>query len=343
MSSIFISPFMPRNIQAKRWIRPDLVPSAWYAAALHQASNHIGRWRRKELFRYHGQVVSIPASVNANTELWSFYCHTGNLAAKMRFVVGMGMASTADYGDNVFKDPRVEIAVTKVGAGTTTLTVRYGLSGEAVTDAPSNLAFLSTETDVDADSDYTVTVTAREGGRAFALMAHEIAEEADTDNGYLFSSYSVFQPILRTDRQNVHLALTNAWRHNAAPLATWSRHNAAATISSSTYTNVIDGTTSNTAASAGFRLDTRFLRTIIQTGVPVRLALKAACTGGTDTGKVRFTDGTNHLEFAGIDAADQWYTADFNMPASQAKWDLQFAATSGTLTLHAVSLFQYQA
>lgn len=340
----------PGLIHHKRWARNGFVPDAKFAKQLVRGLNHISAYRRKTFCTW-GNIdgaISGPAA-GSSTVIHRFRCHTGWAATHITFVLGIGKPVHPSTGD-----PRIELAATIAGGATTTEIVRVGYWSAGTNDSPSTIDKRIVKIPVDADTTYEVAVTTYDTARVLWGVAYEQASNVIDESVlyYIEDSPTLYFPIYDRMRLLLLGGLSDMWKRNGSHLLTWSTNGSTSpTFTSTTFTNVIDGSTAVAASSAGYYLgsDSQTLEPWCRISEPtemhVVLAAHGSCAGGS-TGEVRLVNGSGaQLSLTGIGSSSQWYTAttSFSDVTAFQRLDLQarVAAGGSTLTLNGVSLYAY--
>ena len=118
------------------------------------------------------------------------------------------------------------------------------------------------------------------------------------------------------------------------------------TLASATSTNIVDtAITTVSAATPGVELDFENRGRVAAAGaVPVVMKVRAKMSG-VDVGHVVMKDsaGTELISVEIDTTSEAWYSETALIPSAIGKYDFQFSASAGTITLYALSLYQYQA
>lgn len=352
-----ISPkkFKP-NLEPKRWARNGMLPNAGFIGGANGVvgrQNHIMSYRRK-CFMNVGDFDNPPQGLTGSTVLYRAYCHTGHGATHIGFRVGLGLDLKSSG-----VDPRIEIKVTLSGGATTTETVRYGFSAGPSLDSPSAIGWFSPRVAVTANARYEISITAVDYARPISVLAYEIAAtDVDSAIDYFYDhAPGVGYPVLSSLRSRALIGLSQMWRHNGSHLLTYpgSLDGVSPTYASTTWTNVLDGSTAITAATPGYSFGggdsesnlSQHCRQSDGQVLDVVFAVHGSMSAGS-TGEVRLQDSTGtRCSITGIGVTSQWYTTTTTISAvdTMAKVDLQARTSNAanTLTVNAVCLFSYLA
>jgi hypothetical protein len=344
----------PRVINAKRLARNGTVPDANFTREVIAGQNHITQFCRKVLFRSgttftngdtHGSFM--------NTMRWR--SHIGYGATRVKFLVmfGQDVADTAS-------DPRINIAMTEVGIGSTAATLRIGHimdSGAAgVYNSPSLSPYRIISMDVTPNATYEFVITRLDSARPLSVLAWEESDPDFSVDYYHELQPGVESPIRDSTRQRILQGLSNTYRRNGTQLVAWcdSDTSLASVFTSATWANVLNPLLSTaTPTSPGFFLGDEDFRLDKQCRISsgktlnVVLAAYGSMSAGS-TGEVRFQDENGTLcSVTGISTVAQWYTSTTTISNCDrvGKADLQARTSNAanTLTLNAVSLYTYLA
>jgi hypothetical protein len=180
----------------------------------------------------------------------------------------------------------------------------------------------------------------------------------ENNDGYPAANHTAMSPVVDDVRRNIASMVSSLWKKNAAHLLNWTVDDgtgAPVTITSSTATNIVDGSsTSVSAATPGFYLDLTDCDRLSQasTGVPCVMKVFAKWTknaspnaaGGTillkDSGGATvasITDGWSS-------ATPVWVSVSFNMDAVNDKYDITYNsdAGGGSFAVYAISIYMYE-
>lgn len=331
--------YMPK-IHFKRWARNGMVPDAKFAAGLVRHLNHTIAYRRKTVWTFGDWDTTAPSGTPHR-----FRFHSGVAATKLLFRLGLTAATEFPT------DPYVTISVTVAGGATTTEEVHIGL-GNFGTLTPDRVFWCNPGIAISENTTYEVSLAMSDGARVVSGCAFERASNITSSNSsFVEEPPNAFYPIYDQLRQNLLESYSSVWKRNGSHLMTWSMNaTTAPTFTSTTWTNVIDGSTSVSGATPGYYLDDGSGRDLTQhcrvkdgTTIDVVFAAYANCTGGS-TGEVRLqnSSGTN-VSLTGITSTAQWHTTTTTIASVEliGKTDLQarVAAGGSTLNLHSVCLY----
>lgn len=330
-----------RPLSLKRWLQPKLVPSASLAKVEAGLYGHVARYRRKQIYTHHGQVVAIPASVDTLGDLDGprFYCHPGFLAKNLVFRLGLArpnytVPETVPEGPG---NPLIRITVVGTTSGTNVYEATHGLSGGGTSqDVPDEWSWPRVVAPIVAQENVHVRVQLLNEARLITMLCYEEASRDDSEYALANITADVSSPIHHKHRRDLGQNSTFMWKSNGAHLMNWWDHRAASGISSASYITL----------QTGWRLETTYHNTIAQATVPVKFAVYASTTAGS-AGKAKIINasgGATIAEITGIGTTAQWYTATGSIPAGTTDVTLQ-SACDGTnfVTVTNASLFEFQA
>jgi hypothetical protein len=353
MTTVNIGLLAKLPIAVKRYARNTTPVSAEFQNILADSAGYIGSIRGlKQVFTWSAEPDDIPASSAGTRSRWRCAFHTAPFTQHIQVWL---LVAKQDNGSA--SDPYVRCSLYNA-AGTSLLAKferHYGASS-STTDIPSEWGFGyftlqaggpgTPLVEVDPDTDYTLLFEDVDYGRILSASVVELPYAPDTDNGYPSTDAGTGTAILDIDRgliadigRKVHKTwAAQLWNHTSDTDAT-------ARTFTTTYTNLVDGSSTSVSSSTpGATIDLRHRTTIRMAadGVPVKMRVYASSTGA-DTGTVRLKDssGTTMLEASITGTTAAWYDAIGYLPASLAKYDLHGGgAASATVTVYAVSVYE---
>lgn len=341
---------IPPTLQAREHARNICYPDSRFYSELAGALNHGLAFRKKCVFARSNDLGTLATSDDPGT-LARFRFLTGHGTYKLALCGLLGKAYDWRGSSPVTNtaDPSITISITKVGGSTTITTWHYGGGTTTPTDAPSEWATFYTEIDVDAGAAYTGVITSSDYARFMCITVHELGYRTVDDANLYFTEHDPVAggPILDGDIQKIIQGPSKMILANGATQVNWNRVLLAArSTSSTTWTNLIDGSSTSppTSTSPGYRLNTTARNTRSATTVPVTIAVYAEATGSGD-GHVtlRNTSGTDEAtcDITG-GAGATWFTGTGALTVgSTVKLDLGFyAEASTTLDVYAVSIYE---
>lgn len=357
MTTIRIPTAMPPVLSPRANARNGRYPTASFSGSLVDMTNQALFVRSKEVARFFYPMPTnatagggIPASGGAGeVRRWNSAFHSSPMAGRLWAAVTQAEPSTATGGVL----PYVRIRLTDMAGSALGDAFAYGrpiATSLANVDVPSHFTtrivpFVNASNQpiaLSPDADLALQFSSFDQGRVVCAMVYEQADPPDTANGYIDPSLSVLGPILDVTRQSVATLLRSQWKRGAAHLFNHGEQNSIATA---TPTNVVDNTTVVSAATAGWTIDltNRGRLNAGVNGVLCTLWVYAKDTGSS--GQVRLVDSSGSAKgtITGFTSSSTWRSTTFFLPASVAKYALQFfRTTSGTLTIGGASLYLYE-
>jgi hypothetical protein len=341
-------------IQADLWARPGLHPDARLASTINEHVNQGVICRPKEYFRILGMVegagfTRILSSFGVGDRArWRFAFRSGPRAHALCAIVGM---APPDSGTNQNSYARLDITN---GAGVTvgTTTFVYGANPNGTSGASSGwplikqiMAYVD---GIPADTELYGTFYDVDYGRLQSGCVFELPSLTE-NGGYLASNITTHSAILSTHRQYAAETLNALLQKSGATVYCWSVDDGTVPVTrtSSTAANVLDTTiTTVSASSPGPTFDMiRRARLSQASGVPIVMKVCARNgSGGSPAGTVKLVDSSGATIVSitnGWTSSPTWQSVTGVLPATSAKYDLQLSTTAGTLSLYAVSIYQY--
>jgi hypothetical protein len=234
---------------------------------------------------------------------------------------------------------------------------RYHAKLHASTGSPAlnNLFYGSVEIEIDPDTDYECYFETADFAVLLGAVVYEVHPAQVSDADSIVTNPGLMRDLSDvTDAQHKKICAENGhslWKRNAAHLftlvpdtlaGTWTRDG---TVVGNGYANILDQSEGPTvdANSPGFSLNTLYHRPVHTTGVPVVLA--AYGQRSFSDGNVRLADSGGALVTVAMGASLDWYTQTGTLTAADAhKVDVLFNTNAGgSITVHAVSLYEYLA
>jgi hypothetical protein len=200
------------------------------------------------------------------------------------------------------------------------------------------------------DTDYYGLVYDQNDGIVQSISIADLQSMSNNYAGYLPQNFTQDSLILDEYRQNLVAPMPLLWKRGGASVFHWTVESDASpkTIAANTATNLMDGTSTTYGASIlGYTLDMRGKARLSQaaTGVPVVIKAWMKCTTAA-SGVVHLRDSTGTIVATltnTLGAGTVGYiTATCNLPATSAKYYLTFQTSAGTLSVYAVSCYQYE-
>jgi len=343
----------PKMIHPFRWARNGQIPDAYFLRQLVTAQNHALAYRRKTFFRW-GDFEQRFTGISASTVIWRVRCHTGLAATKIGIIAGMGRSDKGSAGDPIFT-----FRASKVAGGSDSVQIHAGASLVAPTDVPSEIIWRDATVDVDPDADYELDLTTEDYARPLSVLLYEIAnpEVDEATNYYVEAAPTIEQPVYDATHLRILQGMSEMWRRNGRHLLSWGGSGTGTnpTFNSTTWTNVIDGSTSVSASTPGYYFhsdeegEAKHIRVSDTSASTVNVVLAVHCSvTGSATGEVRLqSTGGTAASITGMGTASAWYTTTTTITTDNLldKLDLQCRTSNGanTVTLNAVSLYTYLA
>jgi hypothetical protein len=350
MTKHAVGQYTPPLIDDERFNRNGMVPNSAALRRLAEGFNYVACRQKKQILARCQLLSAVTGSDASVQHPWPFFFHTGENTTGLTLHLGQVLLDTG-FGSSYAKVTIRDHATGSV-ADSKELDF-YGLAPSTAV-APGEVHHgIYYLTGLTPNTDYYGQFFMFLGSRILYASVSEtscgLADDSVTavcDPGPLLAE----GPIYSTHGLDLVDANNKLWRHNGAHLSSWSteKEESPVAVSSTTYTNVIDGTTAVAASSIGFDLWTQYHNTANRTTVPCKLAVNALRTAGAGTLDVRYTDGTNSIALTGIGTGGigSWYVTTGTVPPQAGtKWDIQAKVSAGgtTFDLYAASLFEYEA
>ncbi len=343
----------PLPLEPARYVRNGMVPNANFESDAAAHLNAAAACRRKQIFGWGCGLDDIPSPSSVTRTRWRFAGHTGVLLRRLHALVTMARSHVV-IGGGTGTNPTCTVYITNADGSTVygQASASFGSSPTATNDTPNEFGVFDLEIACPADTDIFGRVEDSDGGRCIAITVYEEAKKISAANGYIVpQSVAVTGPIYDGRRQDMYELATELHKKNAAPLWPFTVDDQSSPLvtASSTWTNIIDSSTSVSASSAGATLDLRYCKTRSTSSVPCVLAIYGSMesSGVGISGDVRIVDssGTVVDTVSVTSTTAGWVTAAIDMPARLDKFDLQYRSADNlnSFNLGAASLFQYAA
>lgn len=321
---------------------------------LAETFNHVACRLKKQVFFQYQPWDSASAGASTIAYWWPTRFRTGEATTGLRVVGGI---LPTDYAVATGSPSLVVDVRDTSGSGHGSSVVSQAFYTNArtasATVVPDEVTYFSgILRGLSANTEYQLHNYITEGCRPLFLSVVELDSRHADDTVSAVCDPGPFTaeaPVYDLHFSDLVTANNSLWRHNGAQLATWcvdGDEDTAAAWSATSYTNLIDGSSTSVSASTpGFNLFTQYHNTLSRTTVPVKACFKVSRSSGTGTCDVRFTDGTNSIEVTGLTGAGtQWGTVTGTIPTQAGtKWDLQARVSSGSWIVRAAVLFEYEA
>lgn len=347
MSGITVSPRIRPLTQVARYVRNGKIPDAQFQSELVDLANSAAAYRGKELFRSIGSIAGIPSSGGAGErKRHRFAFHAGPYCDK---VVALFVFAAQDHGGTANAYGQLLITTT-AGATVGTAGKRYNpfYLPSGTLDVPDNFSTGFATVDVSPDTDYYGYVSDFDQARIVSVVVYEMLTKPDSTAGYIVPSVSGNGPIFSSDRSALMLMADSIYRRGASQTFTWhsDEDGSARTSGPIGDRNLVDDTSTTVSASTpGFTLDFTGKASFgaAATGVSCSIAVYGVRTGaaGNQGIKVKDSSGTTLVTLNAAPLAAGWFTGTVVFPATKAKYDLQYFVVAGTLTVYAVSIYEY--
>lgn len=343
-------------IQIDRWFRNGLQPDVGALNAMNEAGNQAALFRSKQVFyaytRLHNSLY--PPST-ATLARWRFAFHTGPYTHALFAVVAM-LPDDVYSATTVNGQCKLEIYS---DASESTLvasqTFTYGLNPHDTLSTAAGFQdikpLMNFVDGLTADTDYYGKWSSIDVGGLQSACVFDLQSMTENFSGYLPQNITTHTAVLDVYRQNLATLAKNLWKRGGAQVLNWTADDQTApkTTASATLTNLIDSslTGAPTSATPGYTLCMAGKARVSQTtGVPCIMKVFAKISAGTG-GTVYLKDSSNNTiaSCTNFTTTAGWVSSGaFNLPATTAKYDLQYAVGGGaTLSVYAVSIYEYEA
>ena len=342
MSTWDVSKQQARLVQPPRAARNGMIVSANYYNAIARAQNHVMAYRRKWLGGLCQRNNALATTVSGAVTQWRQYFRTGHGVKEIYVRLLLAPADNASAST-----PAVTVGLyTPAMVAVSSFTRNIGIVDATITDVPDNYIDTSGSLTVSDDTAYCLTYVTTDYGRLISATAWELADIPvdDTVDGAVDPRYSLHDPILDDKPLAMATGQNELLKSNRRHLISWSSYGTSAIVNNTnTWENILDGTsTTVTAATPGWYVNTPYDNTLSRTGVPMVFAVWASAT--LNGGEVKITDGTNSLTTGTVTAAG-WYVVAGTLPAAAStKYDVHARgdAGGGAITVSAVALLEYE-
>jgi hypothetical protein len=357
-------PASPRElapIQVNRWVRNGKHPNAEYENAKQEHINQLAMFRTKEVWSVLAHMGGGQLGTNPENR-YRFAFHTGPLthALVARVVCAPPWFPNNTSNSNVklhlytAADESVLLSSTSFNYGPSPLT------GSAFGWA--HLRVFEQIIDVAPDTDYYGLWQYVDFGRMFGATVFELASMTENYNGYLAQNIAAHGPVLDVYREKQMTLLKSLWKRGGGKVMNWSTDPSNTSwltgkqapnftykyTTSATGTNILDlSSTAVSSSTPGWTFDMSGKKRLAQTGVPVVMKAFGQMASGGANGIIEIKDSTGAV-VASINAAFtttfSWQSVAFNLPATQAKYDIHFRTNGGVeFRLWAISIYEYEA
>lgn len=346
-------------IEIDRFFRNGQHPNPIAQNKINEQANAAVLYRSKEVFSGGGALISTDVEAG-NTSFgagdrarWRFAFHTGPYTHSL-YCVAVLRPPSSGYTSNTYArlDIASDAATTTVVGSQTFVFGNEPTNGSAPYAAGwgSYRVIAGYIDGIAGDTDYYGTFYDVDNGILVCASVFDLQSMTEHTGGYLAQSMTTHTPVLNLHRQ-LPVDISNAlWQKGGAHVLNWGVNDGTAPIGTitTTKTNVIDTTSTGapTAATPGYTLDFTNKDRLNSGGlVPCVLAAHGKMLAASTGGRVYLVDSSNNVVASIVDqwttTTLTWKTTTFNMPASVAKYDLQWATAAGTtFYLDAISIYE---
>ena len=344
----------------------NTLPLASSYAQIAHNFNHAACLQRKVFASYHQYLGALEVPTDTAYSTWPFYCLTGEGTDHISFVMLVASANSATPGFSASTASSFRVSLREYGVGSVTTPAAACVHEDSASSAvtPGGCYFTIVKVSVNPNTAYYGSILCTNGARILSLTVAEgrIIHADPTTNGVTNpSAFIAGGPIYTSQIEDLISANNSLWRHNATHLVAHvpgydydTAGNGWATVSSTTYTNIIDATTAVASTSLGFVVENQYHGTVVRAAnaIPVRMVVLAERVSGSANLRVRFTDGTNTITLTTSGAgsaplADAGvFTLDTTMIAqAETKYDIHasLSTASGSWKIYYVGLLEYEA
>ena len=344
-------------IHTARFARNGKVPSGPFMRKCAMSVNTVAAYSRRLIGQFARPIQLLPVGQFSGFE-GNFVFRTGKSFDRVTCLMGIAPA------DNVAAAnirARLYIHDDAVGTGVPEVSNYAQLSSiDTGTLMPADVSYHIVElqsgtgaNQVDEDKLYWGSIQVDDYCRIMSALVFEEVDVADSTEEQFCDpqTFSVGGDILSSDMENLLEAGTSVWQHNGAMLASWGSfaRTFSPAFTSATYTNLIDASsTTVSATSPGFTLNTLYHGSRTDSAVNVEIGVVARRNSGSGALNIRFSDGTNNVDFTGITPT----TSSFALTSTtttiprlaNTKFDLMAASADGTSSwdVDAVAMWLYK-
>ncbi len=345
MSGITVSARIKALTQVARYVRNGKVPDAQFQSEITELTNQAAAFRGKEIFRNAGSIAAIPSSFGVGErKRHRFAFHSGPYCDK---VIALIVFAPTDHGTQT--NAYGQLLITTTAGVTVGAAKRYSplYIPAGILDSPGNFTNGFASVDVSPDTDYYGYISDFDQARILSVVVYEQNLAPDTSNGYLTPSVAGNGPIYSSERADIVANAVTLWKRAGSQLLNWCTEDDgfARSTASGTNKNIVDDTSTLISASTpGFTLDLTGKASLTSAGVACKIAVYGIRTGSAAQQGVIVKDsaGAPIVILNSAPAAAGWFVGTLTLPATKAKYDLHYYATSGTLAVYAVSIWEYE-
>jgi hypothetical protein len=343
MANVPIGRSIKLPVPTKKYVRNTQSPSAAFQNIIAERTGYAAHVRAKPVFVGSAYPSSVPTSDASERSRWRFAAHAGPYTQYLYVQFTMARQDTGTASD-----PYVMALVTdRNGVSLGIIERHYGASSLAPSNVPSEWGTSTGSLEIPADEDYFVEFIDASYGRLVAAAAWEGSFTPDTSEGWSPVGTGSGGPILDVHRSDVVTMARALHKKNSAQLWNWhvDTDAGARVTTSASYKNPVDDTsTTPSSATPGVKFNLAQHTTMSRVTGGCRVAFKCFGSSSNGTGNVRLVDdaGATVLTCAITNPTAGWHTTFGYVPASDGeKYDLHYGGTTGTLTLYATSLYEY--
>lgn len=305
--------------------------------------NHVAGYRRKRIASFSQKLDSIASGASGTTSCWRSYFHTGH---NVKYIEAEIIAARPDGGTAPYSYISIAEAPLYL-AGDTSDYWFHGNIDSSPSDTPDEWSSAVLRCDASSDQAYALQVVAVDYARPISVVVYEVGETpCDTSNtGCVNPNYGVGDPILDAHILELCQAQDELLRTNRAHLFSWSPYGSYSRVTGTTYTSVVDGSSTTTGAAVPAPvLENQYHNTKSRTAVPGILAVYA--NPDTNDAFVKIDDGTNTIEVTITGGGSTtWYTQAGSIPAAAATKYVPMAKAGGAaedIDVYAVAFFEFE-
>jgi len=346
-------------IQTDRYFRNGKPPDASVFSSMNEAMNQAMLYRTKEVFSYCGVLgagggLGVSSAGAGSRIRWRFAFHTSPYAHAL-FCRAFMYPQSAGFNSNAFAAMDITNAA---GAVLTTANFYYGTNPLQTANVAGWQYMKIVDKFIDlsavglaADTDYYGLVYDGDNGLIQSIAVADIQSMSENYAGYLPQNFTQESLILDEYRQNLVAPMPTLWKRGGAKVLNFTVDNSATsprTIAVNTATNIIDSSSTTYGASIpGYTLDmTGKARLSQSSGCPCVMKVYVSCTSAAN-GVVHLRDSAGTIvatctNTGGAGVAGWIASAAFNLPANSSKYYLTHQTAAGTLSTHAVSIYEYE-
>jgi hypothetical protein len=333
-------------IHGDRWARNGQAPNASLANKLNEAVNQAVCYRTKQCFYSYGKLGGSRVASSTDEARWWFAFHTGPYHHALHASVAMW--PDTDYPVSV-RNASSRLDIYSDAALTTlvaTQTFVYGTHPTTTLGYAHIKQLTNYVGGLTADTDYYGVWSAVDKGRLIGATVFDLESMTEGYDGYLSQNLTTHSAVLDKYRRDQVTILNRLWRRGGAQVFNWTCETTPQTRSSATLANLFDTTvTTVSAASPGYTLDMTGKTRLSQTsGVPTVMKVLAKVSV-TMTGTVKLVDssGATVMTTSITATTPTWVSVSGFLPATTDKYDLQFSCTGASISVYAVTCFEYEA